>query len=735
VVCLALGSFGHGVVPEARTATTRYGAGSPVPTVHAPVPTAAADAWLVPGADVVPGPGERQLGEGISQLNAGNHASAVQALTDKRLVESPLASWATYYAALSHVRAGKPADAVRLLAPLTTSPPAGAIADLAARALAEAAEAAGDLPRSLATWAALADRPTDAPDEVLKRLAEVASKAGEGGRARAAWLRLYYDHPLSPHGPLAEPVAAEARAAAGAAAAEVLARDLQRAEALFSARRYADARAAFDRLLPHTTGDMREVAELRIAECDYFARRYRAALDRLEPWLDRASRRAEARFFALSAVRGLGRDSEYVALARALVEEFTDSSWAEDTLNDLATHHILANEDAAAAEAFGQIVERFPLGRHAPRASWRYGWWQYKLGRLAEAAGIFERAAVTAPRSDYRPSWLYWAGRAREALGEEEAATALFQLVYTDYRHSYYGRLASDQLPRAAEPTARAVRGSSAARSRASAARAMAVNADATASGGATAQPQADRESMPDPPNRDTIQRLLALEQWDEALLELRYAQRVWGTSPRIEATMAWVYGRQGDLRRGINAMKRAYPQYIADGGERLPRNVTEVIFPIAYWDLIRKYATARRLDPHIVAALIAQESTFDREARSSANAWGLMQILPSTGRRLARAEGIRRFSATRLTHAETNVRLGTRYFAGLVQRFGGVHFALASYNAGESRIVRWRAERPGLAQEEFIDDIPFPETQNYVKKILGTADDYRWLYPVKRSE
>jgi hypothetical protein len=72
---------------------------------------------------------------------------------------------------------------------------------------------------------------------------------------------------------------------------------------------------------------------------------------------------------------------------------------------------------------------------------------------------------------------------------------------------------------------------------------------------------------------------------------------------------------------------------------------------------------------------------------------------------------------------------MGTAFFSDLVNRFGGVHLALASYNAGEHRVARWMAERPGLDRDEWIDDIPFPETQGYVKKILGTADDYRRLY------
>src|SRR5262249_8945047 len=133
--------------------------------------------------------------------------------------------------------------------------------------------------------------------------------------------------------------------------------------------------------------------------------------------------------------------------------------------------------------------------------------------------------------------------------------------------------------------------------------------------------------------------------------------------------------------------------------------------------------------DPYLVAALIAQESTFDAKVRSNANAWGLMQIVPSTGRRLARTLGIKRFGTATLTDPEANIRMGTLYFSKLIEQFGGTYYALASYNAGESRVVRWKAERPGLDQDEFIDDIPFPETQNYVKRILGTAEDYRLLY------
>ena len=152
------------------------------------------------------------------------------------------------------------------------------------------------------------------------------------------------------------------------------------------------------------------------------------------------------------------------------------------------------------------------------------------------------------------------------------------------------------------------------------------------------------------------------------------------------------------------------------------------IIFPLDYWPWIKKYSDAHRLDQYLMTALLAQESTFTADVRSSANAVGLMQLIPATARRNAARLGIP-YSSRVLTDPETNIRLGMRYFKDLMDRFGAAHYALAGYNAGERRVTRWIAERPGFEQDEFIDDIPFLEMRNYVKRILGTADDYRRLY------
>ena len=215
---------------------------------------------------------------------------------------------------------------------------------------------------------------------------------------------------------------------------------------MFGARRYADARSAFQDIRGQVGGDDRELADLRIAESDFFLKRYAATRDALTSYLDRASRRAEARFFYLSAIRELGNEDQYVSLTRALVNDFPDSTWSEDALNNLGTYYIVSNQDELAAQAFKECFERFPGGQHAQRVAWKYGWWAYKTGNYAETVRVFEGAAASFPRSDYRPSYLYWAARAHGRLGERTTAESRMRLVYADYMNSYYGRLARKQL-------------------------------------------------------------------------------------------------------------------------------------------------------------------------------------------------------------------------------------------------------------------------------------------------
>jgi len=689
ILALTLASMvgGSSTVPEGVQ-------GSLAPTAHPPLPVALDDLWLVPPAGERAGRETGDLATAVRLYGEGNHETALAALNRLR-GKGPLADYVELYRGLAHLRLKQVREARRALDDLAARRPQGAIGAAVALAQAEIAEADGDQRAAVAIYEQLAGEEHRVTEDVLARLGRAALAAGDRKTAAEAYVRIYYEFPLT-----------TAATSAGSRLTELqdhivrtgYSADIGRAAMLYGGRRFADAREAYQELRKHVGGDDRELADLRIAQCDFHLKRFAAARDALGPHMERGERQAEARFYYLSSLRELGQHAEYVSRARALVQEFPQSPWAAEALNDLGTHFIVVDQDDAAARVFGELYERFPTSSRAERAAWKFGWWSYRSGDYRTTVRVFESAAAAFPRSDYRPSFLYWAARAHGKLGAGAQAEARYHLVHADYGSSYYGRLAGRRV--AVKPADRPVPAS-----------------------------YASGTSAPAVPTAERIRLLLGHGLYDDALEELRYAQRQWGTNPALEATIAWAYHRKGELRRAITLMRRAYPQFLTATGEDLPMEVRQVIFPLVYWDLIRKQAATHKLDPYLMAALIAQESTFEPTARSVANAVGLMQVLPATGRRLARSAGMRGFSPRMLTTPETNIRLGMFYFARLVERFGGAHYALASYNAGENRVVRWKAERPDLEDDEFIDDIPYPETQNYVKRILGTAEDYRLLY------
>jgi peptidoglycan lytic transglycosylase len=159
--------------------------------------------------------------------------------------------------------------------------------------------------------------------------------------------------------------------------------------------------------------------------------------------------------------------------------------------------------------------------------------------------------------------------------------------------------------------------------------------------------------------------------------------------------------------------------------GERALREIT---LPLRHEDIIRQQARAKHLDPALVAAVIYQESKF-RARRSKAGAEGLMQILPSTARFIAKRSGGTAFVPSDLATPQVNIAYGSYYLRYLFDRYDGNRtLAIAAYNAGETNVGRW-IRRAGGASRFAVRDIPFPETRAYVGSVERHQKDYRRHY------
>lgn len=674
--------------------------GGLAPTSHPPVPPRLDAMWYAPDAEGPPSQGPlAALARGAAMLDEGGSvAEALALVSQPALAKTPLAGYARYYAGLALQRLNRVAEADAAFAEVAARQLSGQLPESALYRRAEIREAQRDFAGAAAIYDQLLARPPASPQVALVKLGAALSAAGDRARAADLYRRVLRDYTLSAE-------AAEAERLLDGLNGFVLespvavAAELNRAESLYKARRYDQARDAYERVRGKVGEDDRDRIAIRLAQILAARGQHREAREVFRRYVGHRTFAAEAQYGVLSAARALNDHSEANSLTETFVERHPNHPLAEAALNELARRYVLDDEDGKAAAVYTRLVDRFPAGAFAERAAWKAGWWAYRQRNFAETLRVFERAVAAFPRSDYRPSWLYWTARAYEQMGDRASAVARYRLTATDYLNSYYGRLAWQRLEGLKEASVTpGVRR-------------------------AIAQPPAP------PPNLESIKALIAAGLYRAAINEVQYAQKVWGDSAPLQATLGLVHNRMGNLRAGITMMRRAYPQFMAAGGEELPPEILRVIFPLDYWPLLHGNAQANGVDPYVVVALAAQESTFDARIRSSANAVGLMQIIPPTGRRLAQRVGMRNFSVTSLENPEINARLGTRYFADMVKEFGGYHFALAGYNAGEHRVRRWNQEAPGLPQDEWIDNIPYAETQNYVKRILGTAEDYRRLY------
>ncbi|MGQ0592306.1 MAG: transglycosylase SLT domain-containing protein [Gammaproteobacteria bacterium] len=170
------------------------------------------------------------------------------------------------------------------------------------------------------------------------------------------------------------------------------------------------------------------------------------------------------------------------------------------------------------------------------------------------------------------------------------------------------------------------------------------------------------------------------------------------------------------------------FDQVISALGKAKLYDDLELRFPMAFNDLVRDNGRRQRLDPALVFGVIRAESAFHVEARSSAGALGLMQLMPATARSTARHAGVALGGERAILAPPTNVRLGTQYLREMLNRYrGNLAMMAAAYNAGPGRVERWRPQAGCMDAELWVETIPFRETRRYVRNLFFYATVYEW--------
>ena len=550
---------------------------------------------------------------------------------------------------------------------------------------------------------------TTKPALLLDR-AHVYQSAGQSVRAAKDYQAIYYKYPLSD----------EAKAAG--TALPILQRTLrnefpyataemqeQRAQAFADAHKWRDARPEFEKLvsmLHDAANPVRQHAQLRLAQCQVQIRSPLGAISSLvtpDPEVD-----AE-RLFVLSQFQRSGKkESAMLATIEELGKKYPQSKWAEEGYMQAGNYYWVQLDRAKAAAYYQRVLDTYPNGKNDYNAEWRIAWVAY-VNRQADADEKLKAFLLKYPVSANAVDALYWLGRFSERSGNPAHARAFYSKALERFPQTYFGFASADRLAKLAS---------------------------------GEENPEEFLNRIPPPPPLRPFDEPIppsAMDRWTRAQalraiafdasaeLELKNAFFATG-SPRflIEASQAAF--DQGHFAAGMAYARLAIPSFDSRKSNELPLSAWKALYPLPYEGSVRRESDKNQLDPMVVAGLIRQESTFQADIVSHANAVGLMQLLPKTAKIMAKQKRVK-YAKNRLFDPEYNIELGTYYFKGLVNLTGEPEYALAAYNAGEDRIALWKSERTYEEIPELVESIPFSETRDYVQIVLRNAALYRMIY------
>ena len=645
---------------------------------------------------------------GYARILDRSYAQAIDPLNRAKPRAGEIGDYVNYYLGTAYLQTGRLAEAIATLSAFDKNHPDSLLRRDAHVAYANALLADGRA--SDAIQVLEADRqPVRADLELaLGRAYEADHRPVQ---ALTIFRNLYYTMPLAEETHQIEGDLTRLAAAAQAAPVSLEARR-GRADLLAKGKQFSQAAKEYGELLGAVSPAERPLLELERAEALRHSGQVKEAKSMLDAIPSSTPELEAERLFNLAELaRSANDDDSALRLVDQLRIQYPTSPYLEQALLSSGNIYLLRRDLDRAIDSYRELEQRFPKGEHASYAHWKVAWLSLRQGRTDEAKQGFEEQIALYPTSWEVPGALYWRGRLAEEDHDSALAQAFYQKLAERYRNYYHGELARQRLGKfkaGPHPQHYALLD-----------RVPPISAfDKIAS-----------QELPEDNLRVQKAELLA----NGALMDLAARELSAAAAETkgnwAEAETARLYAEVGRYDIAIETLKRAIPNYFAIDLGSLPRSYWEVLFPKPYWVDLTTYSSRNGLDPYLVASLVRQESAFNPNAVSRANAVGLMQLLPKVGKGVAKEEKLRHFNATQLFMPSMNLRLGTRYLRIMVDKFGSFEYALAAYNAGTDRVEDWLGAGQYRDPEEFVESIPFTETREYVENILRNASLYRQLY------
>jgi soluble lytic murein transglycosylase-like protein len=369
-----------------------------------------------------------------------------------------------------------------------------------------------------------------------------------------------------------------------------------------------------------------------------------------------------------------------------------------EVLNTLIAVAEAKSQDESEQQMIASVIELDPLSDPGLQHFWDKAWSAYARGDMNGSKALFRYISDTYTNPNVKRGGDYWYARSIDRLGQKEDARAIFQrLASAPYLDFYAMSAVAHGATHHDDPS------------------------NPLQKTGPDWREIAEKE-IPD--ELRLAYELTALTDFRDARAEIQRNQTQFNDRYG-QALLAELYNSTGNTVLMQRAVKRAFPQIATVEQDSAPVYFLKMYYPVKYVDAIKKYAALNGLDPYLVMGLILQESSFIPNAKSAVGATGLMQLMPPTAKELAKRLNVP-FGQARLENPEVNVELGTAHLKMLVNMFNGnALLAVASYNAGQGNVLKWKRGAPGRPMDELVESIPFPETRNYVKRVTMLRSSY----------
>ncbi len=368
---------------------------------------------------------------------------------------------------------------------------------------------------------------------------------------------------------------------------------------------------------------------------------------------------------------------------------------------------------------FDEAMEKYRLvsksGEPASQraeAYWREGWVLYRTGRYREATEVWQHI-LAQPESDFEPQALYWTARSAGRMSGQKAVE-LYGTLCERYPYTYYCQLAREQADVPAnnsQQTAPAL-----------------VASSAGAEQSQVVLPDRTRNEIDQQPayRRAVELKILGLEQ--DAARELSVLTDRYQGDADILMSLSIMLNEAGAYHQALRLARARFRDKLERTGGPVAPELWNVAYPTGLIPTIQSEGI-NGVDPLLVAAIIREESQYDRYAVSRVGAIGLMQVMPATANTVAQRHRLPMVTRDDLFDQETNIRIGARYVEQLLGQFAGnVVATIAAYNAGPIVVTNWSAAHRGRSEDEFVEFIPFQETRQYVKRVLRSYKEYKRL-------